>query len=251
MARQTTNQHEPALSAGGENVVQFLGAAARGGSEFVPRRGSRLQGTLIRAPVPAVPHPRPGGPATVRPNPSVKPTHSGLRPPRAAYLNRSAMQIRMQTLLSGGSRIHHPRRTANALPALEVEACRRRTSTVSVGCPSFGGQRALGSCSTATACDCSPRRALSRRRSLENSPLQFVHRRTGKLGAGCPSFGGLRTIGCRSTTTVSAGRSFGRCCAVERFRVHGCGLYASAPRPHRPNPSFNLTFSGLRPPNAS
>jgi hypothetical protein len=89
MARQTANQHGSAPEApAGANVVQSLGAAARAGSEFVPRRGLRIQGTVIRAPVAAVAHPRLGGPATVRPNPSVKPTHSGLRPPRAAYLKR-------------------------------------------------------------------------------------------------------------------------------------------------------------------
>jgi hypothetical protein len=89
MARQAAIQHGPAPDApAGANVVQSLGAAARGGSEFVPRRGSRIQGTVTRAPVAPVPHPRLGGFATVRPNPSVKPTHSGLRPPRAAYLNR-------------------------------------------------------------------------------------------------------------------------------------------------------------------
>jgi hypothetical protein len=89
MARQTASQRGPALEApAGANVGQFLGAATRGGSEFSPRRGPRAHASVIRAPVAAQPHPHPGGAATVRPNPSVKPTYSGLRPPHAAYLNR-------------------------------------------------------------------------------------------------------------------------------------------------------------------
>jgi hypothetical protein len=42
LARQAANLHGPAPEApAGANVVQSLGAAARGGSEFVPRRASR------------------------------------------------------------------------------------------------------------------------------------------------------------------------------------------------------------------
>ena len=153
----------------------------------------------------------------------------------------------MQTLLSGGIRAHRASRSANALPALEVVVCHRRTSPLSAGCPPFAGQRAVGYCSTATVCGPSPRRALWRRRSLENSPSQPGHRRTGEVCVGCPSFGGQRTVGCRSIAIVYAARAIARCCAVERFRVHGFGLYAFAPRPHRPNPSFEPTATGGRP----
>ena len=89
MSPQTATRHGPALEAPAEtNVGQFVGAAATGVSEFVPRIVSRVQGTVIRTLVASVPYPAQGGLATVRPNPSVKPTHSGLRPPRAAYLKR-------------------------------------------------------------------------------------------------------------------------------------------------------------------
>jgi hypothetical protein len=86
MARQTGSQHGSALEApAGANVIQSLGAAARGGSESAPRRGSCIQGTIICTPVAAVPHPRPGGPAPVRPNPSFNLTPSGwLRQPPVA-----------------------------------------------------------------------------------------------------------------------------------------------------------------------
>jgi hypothetical protein len=151
MARQTANQHGPALEApAGENVVQSLSAAARGGSELVPRRAWRMQGTVIPAPVAAAPHPRPGGPATVRPNPSVKPTHSGLRPPRAAYLNRWAAQsdvrwhIRRMAFTSARiapalARWHPVGMRSARRPSVALASTPRLTFRA--GCPSFGGQR--------------------------------------------------------------------------------------------------------------
>ena len=92
------------------------------------------------------------------------------------------------------------------------------------------------SSSSAKALPANDREALAAVKSLP--------RRTATLSLGCPSFGGQRTLGCYSITTVGAPRSFALRCAVERFRVGDFGLYASAPRPHRPNPSFELTRSG-------
>ena len=125
-----------------------------------------------------------------------------------------------------------------------VKSLPRRSATLSLGCPSFGGQRAVGCHSTATVSAHLPHRALWRRRCLRQSPSQSGHGRTGAVCAGCPSFGGQRTLGCHSTTIVGVPRSFALCCAVERFRVRGFGLYASAPRPHRPNPAFEPTATG-------
>jgi hypothetical protein len=72
------------------NAGQFVGAAARSGSAFVPRQRLCNQFGVVNSPL-AVALRVCRSPRTippVRPNPSVKPTHSGLRPPRAAYLNR-------------------------------------------------------------------------------------------------------------------------------------------------------------------
>ena len=140
--------------------------------------------------------------------------------------------------------------TAEALPTTPSEftapmqPCHPRTATLSLGCPSFGGQRAVGCHSTATVSAHLPRRALWRRRCLRHSLSRSGHGRTGAVCAGCPSFGGQRTLGCHSTTTVGVPRSFALGCAVEHFRVGGFGLYASAPRPHRPNPAFEPTATG-------
>jgi hypothetical protein len=90
MPTQRATRHEPALEApAGINVSQFVGAAAKGGSEVVPRRGLRAPATVVRSPAVA-PYSVLAGPEPVRPNLSVKPTRSGLRPPRAAYLIRWA-----------------------------------------------------------------------------------------------------------------------------------------------------------------
>jgi hypothetical protein len=71
------------------------------------------------------------------------------------------------------------------------------------------------------------------------------------FGAGCPSFGGQRTwfchrtvtSGARSPTTGVAAPSFSASTSNESLRTAAAG--------HRPNPSLNLTRSGLRPPRAS
>ena len=89
MFTRKATEHGPALEAPtGANVGQFVDAAAAGVSETVPRKGLRVKRTVFRTPFASVPHPVLGGRKAVRPNPSVKPTHSGLRPPRAAYLYR-------------------------------------------------------------------------------------------------------------------------------------------------------------------
>lgn len=135
--------------------------------------------------------------------------------------------------------------SAQLLPATErtalaaLKSLRRRTATLSLGRPSCGGQRTVGWHSTATVSGHSMRRAMWRRSCAVWSSSEFWHRRPFHLSAGCPSFGGQRTVRCHSTTTEGGSLIVPPCGAVKRFRVHGFGLYASAPRPHGPNPSFN------------
>ena len=112
-----------------------------------------------------------------------------------------------------------------------------RTAHLSVGRPSFGGQRTVcvlpppSFLPAATLARCC---AVARWRT---------HRRAISLGVRSRSVWAVRPLVGRAVPVA-------RCGTVERVRVCGFGLYAPSPRPHGPNPSFNLTFSGLRPPNA-
>ena len=132
-----------------------------------------------------------------------------------------------------------------------LQSFRRRTANLSAGCPSFGGQRTVGCHSTATVSSNTIRRAVWQPSCGTWPSSEFYHRRTVRLSAGCPSFGGQRKVGCHSTATVGATREAVRCGAVKLVRVHGLGLSALAPRPHGPNTTFQPTCSGLRPPQAA
>jgi hypothetical protein len=82
----------------------------------------------------------------------------------------------------------------------------RRAAHFSAGCPSFGGQRTLGCRSRAAVAGGSHSCAVLRQGCSLIGALEFLPRRRAHVRVGCPSFGGQRTGGCRSSAAVP-GRS--------------------------------------------
>jgi hypothetical protein len=75
-------------------------------------------------------------------------------------------------------------------------------------------------------------------------------RRSATLGAGCPSFGGQRTVGCRSTTTLS-GQALRRAVLRRRWpsreNAHALGFGSLVSRVVAtvlPNPAYERTANG-------
>ena len=119
----------------------------------------------------------------------------------------------------------------------------RRAAHFSAGCPSFGGQRTLGCRSSTAVAGRSHSCAMSRQGCALIGALEFRPRRPKHFRVGCPSYGGQRTGGCRSSATV-AGRSHTCAAWQRRIRVQGRRVLALSPRSDRPNPSFEPTATG-------
>jgi hypothetical protein len=163
----------------------------------------------------------------VTPNHSVKPTHSGLRPPRAAYLKRWAEYRDIVQYLSSCQRMS----TLNQCPAKVV-----------AGRPSAGGRRTVAArqgCH-ATLLTSAPNGAGPNRQCI----VQAAHAR---LGEGCPSFGGQRSVGSHSAATVGAGSL--RCAVLIPRRPsrrvvssrHAVSLALESAEYGLPNPAFKRT----------